>query len=260
MLTTIVDALASSGRDLQRLRPADLAPVDAFHMRGREATTELAGCAGFARGKRVLDVGCGIGGSVRYLAHEHGCRAIGIDLTPDFVTTARALAALVGLGDAVRFLVGRATALPFADGTFANVWTEHVQMNVADKARFYAEAARVLAPGGRLVFHDVFEGPGGVPHYPVPWAADASISFLATPQRVRALLGDLGLRVLVWEDRSERSLAWFEAVAAKHRAAGPPALGVHLLMGPTAPIRFANVTRNLREGRVVVIQAVLEKH
>jgi len=51
-----------------------------------------------------------------------------------------------------------------------------VQMNIADKRAFYGQIARVLGPRGRLLFHDVFQGPGGALHYPVPWAEDASIS------------------------------------------------------------------------------------
>jgi cyclopropane fatty-acyl-phospholipid synthase-like methyltransferase len=246
------------GKDPQKLAPVDLAPVDEFHIRGREATIELANRAGLEAGQRVLDVGCGLGGSARYLAAEYGCRVVGIDLTREYIDVANDLAVRVGLGGKVGFRQASALELPFGDAEFDVVWTEHVQMNIADKHRFYGEIARVLAPGGRLMFHDIFRGHGEL-HYPVPWADMSSISFLATQDEVREILQGVGFRVLDWEDTSARSLAWFGAAVERIKASGPPPLGLHLLMGDTALAKLENMGRNLREGRIVVAQAVAEK-
>src|SRR5688572_33274668 len=95
VLSAILEGLRAAGKDVARLSPADLAAVDEFHIRGREATVELAGRGSLKPGLRVLDVGCGLGGSVRYLASEHQCRVIGIDLTKEYVDVANALADLV---------------------------------------------------------------------------------------------------------------------------------------------------------------------
>lgn len=259
LLASILEALRAAGKDLERLAPADLAPVDAFHVRGREATIELARRAALAPGARVLDVGCGLGGSARYLAAECGCRVCGIDLTEAYVEAATALARLVGLGEAVEFRRASALELPFAELSFDLVWTEHVQMNVADKRAFYAELARVLAPGGRLAFHDVLLGPAGEPVYPLPWAEDASISFLAAAREAREAIEAAGLRLTDWEDTSQRSLEWFLAVAQRAKRAGPAPLGMHLVMGGTTQAKFANLVRNLRERRIAVVQGVALK-
>jgi ubiquinone/menaquinone biosynthesis C-methylase UbiE len=258
LLDSILSALRRLGKDTARLSPPDLAPVDEFHIRGRQATVELAQRAALTPGLRVLDVGCGLGGSVRYLAAEHGCRVTGVDLTREYVDVARALAGLVGLGDAVEFHHGSALALPFDQSAFDVVWTEHVQMNIADKRLFYSEIARVLRPGGRLVFHDVLQGRGGPAHVPVPWAEDASICFLVTPATVREILERLGFTIVDWEDTSHESLRWFVAAADRLKA-GPPPLGIHLLTGPTSAAKFENVISNLREERIVVLQAVARK-
>lgn len=259
IVESILRALRVMGKDLAKLTPADLAPVDAFHIRGRAATVELAKLASLEPGLRVLDVGCGLGGSARYLAAEYHCRVTGVDLTQEYVDAANALAEIVGLKDSVEFRQSSALEMPFADGSFDVVWTEHVQMNIADKRAFYAETARVLAPRGRLVFHDIFQGEGGALHFPVPWAEDDSINFLAAPDEARRILEALGFSILHWEDQSGESLAWFEAANRKAKPSGPAPLGLQLLMGKTAKTKFENIIRNLREKRFVVVKAVAEK-
>lgn len=259
ILDSILHVLREMGKDVTKLALTDLAPVDEFHIRGREATVELANQAAMKPGLRVLDVGSGLGASVRYLASEHRVRATGIDLTKEYVDVARALADLVGLRDSVVFHQSSALDMPFDNGSFDVVWTEHVQMNIADKRAFYAEIARVLVPRGRLVFHDILQGNGGLLHFPVPWAEEHSISLLTTPEAVRKILETLGFRILNWEDKSRQSLDWFVAVVEKLKLSGPTPLGLHLLMGNTAKAKFENNVRNLQEGRFVVFQAVAEK-
>lgn len=259
ILDSILGALREAGRDLARLTPADLAAVDEFHVRGREATIELARRASLEPGLRVLDVGCGLGGSARYLAAEHGCQVTGIDLTQEYVDVADALAGMVGLRDRVAFRQANALEMPFDDGSFDVVWTQHVQMNIADKRAFYGEIHRVTRQNGWLLFHDIFRGDGGPLHYPVPWAEEPSISFLVAPGEARQILEELGFVIHDWVDRSEPSLQWVIAGIEKLAASGPPPLGTHLLMGNTAKTKFENVMRNLREGRVVVYQGRAEK-
>lgn len=255
----ILAALRAAGKDVEHLTPGDLAPLDAFHIRGRDATRELAALAHLAASQEVLDVGSGVGGSARFLAAEYGCRVTGIDLTEEYCRVATMLSQRCGLAALTSFRAASALALPFADARFDLAWTEHVQMNIADKARFYGEIRRVLKVGGKLLFHDVFQGSGGNPHFPVPWAGDASISHLDAPDDIGRLLASLGLRREHWEDVSAKSLAWFRALLERFATRGRPPLGLHLLMGADAPQKLDNLVRNLDEARIVVVQAVYEK-
>jgi ubiquinone/menaquinone biosynthesis C-methylase UbiE len=259
ILDSILAALQKTGKDLARLQLDDLAPVDEFHVRGREATVELTRRAALKPGSHVLDVGCGLGGSARYLAAEHQCQVTGIDLTQEYVDVANALAGMVGLSDKVACRQASALEMPFDDGTFDVVWTEHVQMNIADKHAFYREISRVTRPKGTLLFHDIFQGRGGPLHYPVPWAEESSISFLASPEEVRNTLESVGFAIHDWVDKSEHSLQWLVTAIEKAKASGPPLLGTHLLMGNTGREKLENAIRNLREGRFVVYQARAEK-
>src|SRR5438445_5382077 len=70
----ILAALKAAGKDLDRLTPDDLAPVDEFHGGQRPATIRLAELVGFTGTERVLDVGSGLGGPSRYVAWRYGCQ------------------------------------------------------------------------------------------------------------------------------------------------------------------------------------------
>ncbi len=255
----ILAALKAAGKDLDALTVDDLAPVDEFHIRGRAATEELAHWAEIQPGHVLLDVGCGLGGTSRYLAATVGCDVVGLDVTDEYCRVAEMLSARVGLADRTAFRQGSALGLPFADRHFDVVWTEHVQMNVADKAGFYGEIARVLKPGGQLAFHDIFAGANDGVQFPVPWAADASLSHLIGVEDLRTVMSDLGLAQVRWEDKTDASAAFFQSVLERVRTEGWMPVGLHLLMGDDAAVKFANVLRNLEENRVQVVQAVMKR-
>ena len=149
--------------------------------------------------------------------------------------------------------------MPFDDHSFDLAWTEHAQMNIADKRAFYGEIRRVLRPGGRLAFHDIFAGNAGEPCFPVPWASVPSISALAPIQEVRDTLASLGFTEVMWDDRTPHSLAWFRAAVDRLQAHGRPPLGLHLLMGDAAREKLQNMVRNLEEGWIVVAMGVLDR-
>ncbi len=257
--SVILAALEKAGKALDQLTPEDLAPVDEFHIRGRAATLELARAAGLDANKHVLDVGSGIGGTSRCLAMEFGCRVTGIDLTDEYCRTAEMLSSKVGLADLVDFRQGDATDLPFDDGVFDVVWTEHVAMNIPDKTRLYEEMHRVLKPGGTLAIYDVLAGPSGMVLFPVPWARTPDTSFLVQPNELRRLLEDAGFTISEWSDTTEAAHEWFMALAEKIRKEGFPLLGFHLLMGTDFREMAQNQGRNLQERRIVLGQVVARK-
>jgi SAM-dependent methyltransferase len=229
------------------LSPDILAPLDQFHSGGLPATRELANLAAIKPGESVLDVGCGVGGPARVLSAEHGAKVRAIDLTPTYVEIGRALSQKSGIS--VTFETANALELPYPDGSFDMVWTQHASMNIADKPRFYREMRRVLRPDGRFAFHDLLAGekPGPL-HFPVPWADGPDESHLIGAKDLRALLHLCGFRERLWQDRTAATLAFFERMPAA--SAAPPPLGIHLLLGSGFPVMGANIRRNLAEGRL----------
>jgi ubiquinone/menaquinone biosynthesis C-methylase UbiE len=248
LLDRIDAALRQAGKDPQRPTVDDLAPVDEFHARGREATKELLALLPKDVDTEVLDIGSGLGGPARYLAATRGLKVVGIDLTPAYVALAEELTRRCGLSDRVRFLQADATDLPFPAASFAAAYTQHVAMNIENKEALYAGVARVLRPGATFIVYDILQGPGGPVRYPTPWSADGSTSFLVDLPTLEGLLEAAGLRVVERVDRRAESLEWFEARAAA-AASGPPT-GIHLLLGPLFAPAFKNLTDNLRESRV----------
>lgn len=255
----ILAALQQAGKDLDHLTLEDLAPVDEFHIRGRAATLELAQAAGLDASQHVLDVGSGIGGTSRCLAQEFGCRVTGIDLTEEYCRTAAMLSEKVGLSPLIDYRQGDATSLPFADGQFDVVWTEHVAMNIPDKAQLYREMFRVLKPGGTLAIYDILAGPSGPVLFPVPWARTADTSFLVSPETLRALLEQAGFSIAQWVDSTEQARSWFVAVAARIREKGLPPLSFHVLLGEDFAAMAQNQGRNLQEGRIALGQIIARK-
>ena len=92
----IAESLRKAGKDPGTLTTADLGTVDEFHIRGRQATLELAPGAEPLAQSHVLDIGSGLGGPARTIAETHGCHVTGIDLTQAFCDAASALEQLGG--------------------------------------------------------------------------------------------------------------------------------------------------------------------
>ncbi|KAE9612833.1 hypothetical protein Lal_00027515 [Lupinus albus] len=101
--------------------------------------------------KSIVDVGCGIGGSSRYLAKKFGATSTGITLSPVQAARANSLAAAQQLADKVSFQVADALEQPFPDGQFDLVWSMESGEHMPDKAKFVGELARVAAPGGTII-------------------------------------------------------------------------------------------------------------
>ncbi|NJM07819.1 methyltransferase domain-containing protein [Candidatus Gracilibacteria bacterium] len=197
-----------------------------------EATRALAEHAAITAADHVLDVGGGLGGSARLLAHVSGCRVTVLDLTEAYCRAGERLTAWVGLSDRVQFQHGNALNMPFDDGSFDFAWMQHSSMNIAEKACLYAEIQRVLRPGGRLALYEVVAGQTDQPHYPAFWARSAAMSFLVTADELRTIVANAGFHERHWRDTSTWALEWLAARRRALEAAGETQLaGLPLVLG-----------------------------
>ena len=244
----ILAAVAREGKDPEKLTAVDLAPVDEFHVGGLEMTQELAKHMELRAGLRLLDVGSGIGGPARYFAAEHGCRVTGIDLTEEFVRVAGSLTRRTKLDGFAEFRQGSALVLPFERDTFDRAYMIHVGMNIADKVGIFREVRRVLKAAGLFTVFDIMRTGDGAIRYPVPWALSEETSFVGKVKDYRDALQNAGFRVTQERGHGPFAIEFTERVKARMAQGGPPALGLHLLMGEKAPIMAGNMLAMMKEG------------
>ena len=256
VLARIRAGLMAMGQDPDMISPEVLKPVDEFHIGGAEATAALLEKLDIRPDMEVLDIGSGIGGPARMIAARYGCRVTGVDLTPHFVETARALSTMCGMADRVRFEVGSAVALPFADASFDLALLLHVGMNVPDKAALFRDARRVLRGGGTFAVYEVMRTGDGDLAFPVPWAETPDLSALETPQTYRTAAQAAGFALEAEENGREVALDFFSRLQAQAASGAPPPLGLHNLMGPTVKDKVANMIAAVRAGTIAPVRMI----
>jgi SAM-dependent methyltransferase len=156
----------------------------------------------------------------------------------------------------VSLTTGNALQVPSEDASFDVVWMQHVAMNIAERDRLYRKVYRLLKQGGRFAFFDVVAREGQ-PHFPVPRAFSAETNFLLTAEQTRDAIDNAGFSVLEWQDDTALAIGWIQGLASTIPTAGTPNLGA--VLGPDFPQMIRNLGRNLVEGSVGVLSAVVER-
>lgn len=252
----ILDALVAMGKDPGRLTIEDLAPVDEFHVGGRVATAEFFEKLGLKSGTHVLDIGSGLGGPARFAAQAYGCQVTGIDLTPEYVEVANALARRVGLDNRVSYVCGSAVDLPFPDASFDAAYMLHVGMNIEDKAKLMGEVRRALKSSAPFGIFDIMRTGDGDLAFPVPWAKSMRTSFVVRPGAYHRRLDCAGFDVVHERDRGKFAIEFFRNLRARIAAKGTPPLGLHIVMGKEFQDKTGNMIANLERGLIAPVEMI----
>jgi ubiquinone/menaquinone biosynthesis C-methylase UbiE len=173
-------------------------------------------------GLEVLDIGCGVGGADIVLLQEHSADSvIGIDVEDQLVEWARARARRLGLQDRLQYERVEPGPLPFDDASFDVVFSKDAIIHIQDKIALYAEAFRVLRPGGLLLVGD-WLGAEGMDLSPKMerWIEQSGHDFsMASLNKIGEIVQSLGFVGIELEDRQ----AWYvqEARQELARIRGP---------------------------------------
>jgi len=152
-------------------------------------------------GKRLLDVACGSGGPALRIATKTGCSVVGIDMHEDAVSTANSLAAHDGLSDRAEFRVANAAEpLPFPDAFFDAITCIDAINHLPDRPRVLSDWARLLKPGGRLLFTDPITVTGPLTNHEIAVRGSIGFFLFVPVDYDRTVIAQCGLRLLVCED------------------------------------------------------------
>jgi sterol 24-C-methyltransferase len=127
---------------------------ESLHAALRRYERHLGDCLGLRPGQRVLELGCGVGGPMRHLAEDFGVHVTGVTIVPYQVLRGRLLTERAGLDHLCSFVVGDFNRLLFPGSSFDAVYTIEACCHAADRREPFAEAFRVLRPGGRFAGYD----------------------------------------------------------------------------------------------------------
>ncbi|MCW5735328.1 MAG: methyltransferase domain-containing protein [Enhydrobacter sp.] len=137
------------------IRPEQLFALDQWHYHGTDAIAAAARALGLGSRSRVLDIGAGVGGPARYLAHTIGCHVTALELQPELHAIGVDLTRRSGLADRVTHLCGDALVEPLPAASFDAVVSFLAIVHIPDRPRLFDRLVRALRSGGGCYIEDL---------------------------------------------------------------------------------------------------------
>jgi SAM-dependent methyltransferase len=163
----------------------------------------------------LLDLGCGPGGILAFMAEQRRCRCVGLEISHAALHAARVVARERGVENLLDLQAGDLNEpLPFADDFFCAVVAFDVILHTRNRREVFREIGRVLKPAGRFLFTDAAVLTGAISNESVRLRSSQGFTQIVAPGFNERLLAEAGLRVTVIEDRTTSVVA-----AAKGRLA-----------------------------------------
>jgi ubiquinone/menaquinone biosynthesis C-methylase UbiE len=145
------------------------------------------------RDKRVLDIGCGIGGPAFFLARNYGANVVGTDLEPQLIELAKQRAKKSGLEAKTEFQVVEAGPLGFPDESFDFVVSSGAFTQISNKLEMFKEVLRVLKPGGVFSCYDWMKSESDYSEDMHYWFKLEGLTYaLVTPEQYEEALREAG--------------------------------------------------------------------
>ena len=188
-------------------------PQEAIYTASVRSNAVMAGqIQGLDASTRVIDLGSGYGGALRYLAREYGCSGIGFNVSERENERGRGQNAEQGLDDRVEIVDGNFEDVTYEDASFDVVWSQEAFLHSGDRRRVLEEAVRILRPGGTFVFSDPMQSDDRSNEGLQPILDRLHLGSLGSPDFYRDTLRELGLEEVGFDQRGEMIAAHYGRV------------------------------------------------
>ncbi len=190
----------------------DLTPYDQYHYHGTEAVDHAAGLIGASENSEVLEIGSGIGGPARYLAHSRGSKVTALELQPDLNTLAASLTDRCGLSSRVNHICGNFLEGPPSGKTYDAIMSFLVFLHIPARASLFSLCHDALKPGGSMVIEDFTKLAEFAPDDEEALRVKVQCSYVPEPQTYRSHLEDAGFEIDAFDDMSR---SWTDFTAER---------------------------------------------
>ena len=178
----------------------------------RRTVAQMAEYADLSADSVVLDIGSGYGGAARYLASRSGCKVVALNLSEVENERARKQNRKARLEDKIEVVDGSFEDIPFENNSFDLIWSQDAMLHSGRREQVLNEAARVLKPGGRMVFTDPMRSDSCDAEELGPILARLNLSDLACPSFYRETLGRLGFEELGFDENTPQLATHYQRV------------------------------------------------
>ncbi len=178
----------------------------------RRTVQRMADLASLSPDSKVLDLGAGYGGALRYLVSTYRCSAVALNLSEVENDRDRQKNREAGLNDRIQVVDASFEDVPYDDNTFDLIWSQDAFLHSGQRELVLKEAARVLKPGGQLIFTDPMRADDCPPEVLGPILARLQLEDLAAPGFYRETLAKLGFDEVRFEDHTEQLANHYQRV------------------------------------------------
>lgn len=231
-----------------------LSKLDHFHGGGLWVTKELLKLMDTKPEMQGIDIGCGMGGPMRWLAHKTGCRMTGVDITPEFIEVAEFFTKKLNMSRFCTFSIADACSLPFnAEFDFALMMA--VSCNISDRQALCKSIYRTLKAGASIGMLEIVKGKNEGLVLPVPWSADGKrdTNFLLTEDETVKCFEGEDFRLVKKRVVSKEVLEWFK------KSKTDTGIGIHIAIPAWNEIARNQIT-NIEKDHIRFVLMVFSKN